>query len=206
MSMRSGVEEVFLALPSPRDRLAPTTSFRSTWLVSSLETLRAHDLVERYFELLPAEHEPAMRSIIAGAWVPIDLAIAHYETCDRLGLTPGEQLRIAREVTGRSQSTVLSFATSLARGVGATPWTALGHFQRLWDRMFEGGGVAVYKLGPKEVRIEMLGCRLAHVQYFRAGLRGVVLGVGELFARTIYVTEVPTPKEPTSIVFRGSWV
>ncbi len=205
MSMRSTPEEVFLPLPVPRDRVAPTTQFRSTWLVSSIDTLNTFRLLDRYFELLPREHEPAIRSLIAGAWSPIELAVAHYETCDRLGLTPGEQLQIARDVTARLQSNLLSFATSLARGAGATPWTALNHLQRLWERMFVGGGCTVYKLGPKEARIEMLRCELAHVGYFRAGLRGVFLGLGEMFARTVYINEIAT-RDRDTILFRGSWV
>jgi hypothetical protein len=205
MSMRAGTEELFLPLPVPRERLAPTTQFRSTWLVSSLDTLNTFGLLDRYWATLPKEHEPAMRGLISGTWSPIELAVAHYETCDRLGLTPGEQLQIARDVTSRVQSNVLSFATGLARGAGATPWTALSHLQRLWDRMFVGGGTTVFKLGPKEARAEMLRCSLAHVGYFRAGLRGVILGIGEMFARTIYVNEVPS-RERETIVFRGSWV
>ena len=61
------------------------------------------------------------------------------------------------------------------------------------------------ELGPKEARVEFLSCSLAKIPYFRAGLQGVLLGIGELFTKKIYVVEAPSPA-PTTMVFRGSWV
>jgi hypothetical protein len=202
-------EEVFLPLHVPRSQLALTTQFRSTWVVSSQNTLRDRGHYRRYLELLPEQHRDALSMMIVGGWVPMDVATAHYGACEALDLPASERLAIGRAVTKHLNQTLLSTAVRLASQSGATLWTPLSHFYRLWNRMFVGGGVTVVKLGPKEARIEMLGCTLAHIPYFRSGLQGVLLGIGELFSQRVYAREVPrvgnaTPA--TTVIFRGSWV
>ncbi len=203
---RRRTEEVFLPLPAPRDQLEPTTQFRTTWLVSSQNTLRERGAYERYFAHLPDEHRDALASMLVGAWAPIEVAIAHYQACDALGFTAAEQLEIGRAVTERLKGTLLTTTVRLATHAGADLWTILGAFHRLWDRMFVGGGAAVYKLGPKETRVEILGCSLASIPYFRNGLQGVLHGIGELFCQKLYVSEVTRASSESTIVYRGSWV
>lgn len=206
---RRTAEEVFLPLHVPRSELAPTTQFRSTWVVSSQNTLRDRGHYHRYLELLPEAHHDALSMMIVGGWVPMDVAAAHYEACEALDLPASERVEIGRAVTKHLNQTLLSTAVRLASHSGATLWTPLAHFYRLWNRMFVGGGVTVFKLGPKEARIEVLGCTLAHIPYFRTGLQGVLLGIGALFSERVYVREVArvgSATPPTRIIFRGSWV
>jgi hypothetical protein len=175
-------------------------------VVSSQNTLRAHGHYERYLALVPDEHRDELATMIVGAWVPMNLATVHYETCEALDLASSERLAIGREVTKHLNNTLLSTAVRLATHSGTTIWTPLSQFRRLWERMFMGGGVIVYKLGPKETRIEILGCALAHIPYFRTGLQGVLLGIGELFSQRVYVRELARLGGKTTIVFRASWV
>jgi hypothetical protein len=205
-SRRSGEEEIFVPLHVPRHELQPTTQFRSTWIVSSQNTLRTCGHYERYVSLLPAEHREALSMVMVGAWVPIDVAAAHYQTCEALELPAEERVAIGKAVSKHLDHTLLSAAVRLATQSGATVWTPLSQFYRLWNRMFIGGGIIVYKLGPKEARIEVLSCTLASIPYFRVGLQGVLLGIGEMFSQRLYVREVRSVPDPTAIVFRASWV
>lgn len=195
-----------MPLPAPRSRLAPTSQFRSTWVVSSQNALKHRGLFDRYLALVPAAHRDALAVAIVGGWLPIEIAKAHYQACEDLALPAGEQLEIGRAVSRYLDNTLLATAVRVARNTGTTMWTPLGQLHRLWDRMFVGGGVAVYKVGPKEARVEFHECTLAPIGYFRTGLRGVLLGVGEHFSQKIYVNEIPRVSSGTSIVFRGSWV
>lgn len=198
--------EVFLPLPAPRSKLAPTSQFRSTWIVSSQNALRHRGLFDQYLSLLPAQHRETLAIAIVGAWMNIDVARAHYEACDALSLPASEQLEIGKTVSRYLDNTLLATAIRLARTTGATVWTPLSQLHRLWDRMFVGGGVCVFKAGPKEARIEFHECTLAPISYFRSGLRGVLLGVGEHFTTKVYVNEIPRVSSGTSVVFRASWV
>ena len=172
----------------------------------SNHAVREHGRYDRYRALLAPEHRETLESMVVGGWAPIDVAIAHDEACDGLGFTAAEQLDIGRSVTRRLQGTLLTAAVRLATHSGADVWTVIRNIHRLWDRMFIGGGLAVYRLGPKEARLEVLGCSLAPIAYFRNGLQGVLHGIGALFARKIYVSEVTREATQTTIVYRGSWV
>jgi hypothetical protein len=189
----------------PRRLVESTTQFKSTWIVSSQNALRARGLGQRYLSALPPEHREALELAIVGSWLPIAVAEAHYRACDSLDLGASEQLEMGRDVAKRLERTLLGTAVRVARQAGVTVWTPMSQLHRLWDRMFIGGGAAIYKIGPKEARIEFVGCSLAPIAYFRTGLRGVLLGVGSGFTNKLYVAEVPSPS-PDSIRLRASWV
>jgi hypothetical protein len=205
-SSRLGEEEVFVPMHVPRAELKATSQFRSTWIVSSQNTLRHRGHYDRYLALLPKVHAETLSMLMVGAWVPIEVADAHYRACEALDLPQHERVEIGKAVSKHLDNTLLSVAVRLATQSGATVWTPLSQFYRLWNRMFVGGGIVVYKLGPKEARIEVHACTLASIPYFRVGLQGVLLGVGELFSQRVYVREVPRVASPTTVVFRSSWV
>ena len=204
-----GREEVFLPFPGSsgeRNLVPMATEFRSTWLSSSLESLRERGRLDDYFVKLQPDMRSTITSLMAGVWVPVSVAVAHYEACDRLGMTHAEQLAIGREASTRAHATVLATALRLTRQAGVTPCTVLAQLQRLWDRMFKGGGVCAWKLGPKEARVEIVGCPLARIAYFRVGFQGVLLGVGQMFCEKLYMQEIPALCSRTTLGYRGSWV
>lgn len=199
-------EEVFLPFPAERSTIALATEFRSTWLISSMRSLKERGLFEHYMKELPPDLHETMTSLVAGVWIPVKIAVAHYEACDRLGTSYVDQLNLGREASTRAQATVFSTMLRLTKQAGVTPWTVLAQVQRLWDRMFKGGGVGAWKLGPKEARVEFVGCPIAKVPYFRVGLQGVLLGVGEMFCQKLYLQEIPSLCTRSTLGFRGSWV
>lgn len=198
-------EEVFLPFPAPRASIAPASSFRSTWLSASVRSLRERGLLDRYLAHLPAElHDPILATVV-GVWLPTSVAVAHYEACDALGLTQNEQVEIGREVSRNVHGTILGTVVRLATQAGVSPWSAFGTFGRLWDRIWVGGAVGVFKLGPKDARIEIIGWPCARVPYCRVAMRGVMLGLTELFCQKAYVHEVPKLCTPTTLGYRIQW-
>lgn len=198
-------EEVVLPF-SPESASTPkTTQFRSTWVVASRRALQEHGHHERYVELLAGEHKREILESVAGTWLEMRVVRAHYEACDRLGLTSQEQLAMGRAVGDRAQGNLLATAVRLAQGAGVTPWTVFPQFDRLWRRGANGGAVAVVKLGPKEARLDVRGCELFDVPYFRTAFRGVLLGIVGLFCQRVYVHDV-TPRAAGTAAFRFQWV
>ena len=184
--------------------LAVAKLFRSTWIISSHQTLRANGYFDRYQANLPASQRSAILEIVAGVWLPMATARAHYEACDRLGLSLEEQLEMGRAVGGHAQGTVLGTLVKAAKGVGVTPWTIMPHFDRLWRRAVDGGASEVFRVGPKEARATFTGCELLDVPYFRNGLRGVLLRSGALFSSKAYIHELPRRKQG-EVEFRLQW-
>ncbi len=183
-------EECILPFPLAKGAIRSATAYRSTLVVSSLATLRERGYFEAYSRLLTRYREEILTSI-AGSWLPMPVARAHYDACDALGLAVSEQVAIGRSVGARTQGSILATAAKTARGGGVTPHTILPQFNRLWSRAVNGSAGAVYRVGPKEARAEFVGCELFDVDFFRHGFRGVLLGVGALFCRTPHIHDLP---------------
>jgi hypothetical protein len=188
-----------------RDEVPHTTQFRSTWLSSSLRALRERALIDRYLELLPKQHHDAVLSPVVGVWLPTEVAIAHYDACDALGLSDLELIAIGAEVGKHTQATVMGVAVSLAKGAGVTPWTIVTQLPNVWNRVWIGGAVAAYKLGPKDARIEIAGWPCSRMHYTRVAMRGVIGALVELFCQKAFVRDVPKICTPTTLGYRISW-
>jgi hypothetical protein len=195
--------EVVVTFTESRDQ--PAAEARSTLLTTSIQALRARGHATRYEEALRSEAKQPILTVVAGVWLPIDLAVAHYEACEALGLPVEEQLGMGIEVGERVQGTMLGLVARTAKTAGVTPWTGLAHAARLYERIFRGGAVQVSKLGPKEAELELVNNRVFGIDYARNGLRGVTLGGLKLFAEKVYVHEMPTHGSPSTFVMRISW-
>jgi hypothetical protein len=199
-------EEVHLPFPAPtKAQVTMATSFRSTWLTSSVRAVRGRGRWDEYLGYLPKEHHDAVANTVAGVWLPVAVAVAHYEACDKLKFTPMDLFAIGAEVHTYAQASVFSMLVKLATGAGATPWTAFAQFNRLWSRVWIGGGVAVFKLGPKEARLEIAGWPCSGSFYIHHAMRGVVTGMMELFCTKAYMTLLPRYCTPLTLGYRCAW-
>jgi hypothetical protein len=188
-----------------REDVQPVTAWRSTWVTSSLQTLRSRGLLERYMAVLPDEHRAAIPLTVPGVWLPIATARAHYQACDALGFSQSEARDLGLAVGDRAQGSILRTVVALVKGVGVDGWSLMDHVPRIWERGARGGAVAVYKVGPKEANVEVLGCELFEVPYFRAAFHGVVLGVLRLVTQRAYAHE-KAGSSSSDFVIRLQWV
>lgn len=199
-------EETVLALPSPRSVVPRASRVKGAWIGSSVRGLRMRNLLDRYFEQLPVEYHETVRHSAPAEWLPIDVALAHYAACDALGLLPQEVVEIGVDVVRMLYSGPLTVSAKLASSAGATPWLLFSQFQRFWERSWTGGGIGVFKLGPKEGRMEVVGFPLAQYRYIRLGMRGILMGATELFCHKAYVKETPALCTPLTLGYRISWI
>ncbi|HTQ43995.1 MAG TPA: hypothetical protein VMI75_14655 [Polyangiaceae bacterium] len=198
--------EVIVPFRAPPQKLGVCARVRTTLIVSSLQSLRKRGLYENYIQRLPDEHHAVVRSMIAGQWVPMRVAEAHYDACEALGIERRDVNNIGREVGDRIEGTFLATMVRMAGSVGATPWTALSYVDRLYDRIFAGGGgAAVYKLGPKDAEAHFVGVPLCRIPYFRSAMAGVFEVGAELFCTKAYAKEVPDASPPMGAVLHVAW-
>jgi hypothetical protein len=172
---------------------------------SSLTAIRERGHFERYLTLLPGEFHAPIHESVAGVWLPIAVGVAHYRACDALGLSKRDAWEIGVEVTRKVHGTSLALAIRLAKQAGVTPWSILAQIPRLWERVWRGGGIAIYKRGPKEAVLEVIQWRLAGIPYVRYTMPAVVHGIVEMFCRKAYVTEASPMMSETSLGFRLQW-
>jgi hypothetical protein len=197
---------VLVPLRTARALVPPTSSFRSTWLSSSLRALRERGHLDAYLAKLPEAYHALVLAPVVGVWLPDEVAVAHYRACDALNLPPAEAFAIGYDVARHAQQTLLSTAATLAKAAGVTPWTLLSQMQKLWTRIWNGGDLTVLSLGPKEARLEIVGWTSARIPYCRIAMRGVLQGMLDMFCRRGYVTEWRPGCSDTSLAYRIAWV
>jgi hypothetical protein len=187
--------------------LEPVTAIRSTLITSSLSSLRERGLFERYDALQTSSHRQEILSVVAGKWLPVEIALAHYRACDALGLSESEQFALGKDVSRRVHETFLNLIVKAARGVGMTPWLLLPRGNDMNRRLCIGGGVRICKLGPKSVRIELARLPQLAIPYVRNGIVGLYAAAVELLADNVTARIVKSESfEPTRLlVLRIDW-
>jgi hypothetical protein len=198
-------EEAIVPFRVPRDQIPVGSEFRVIWIQASLELLRENGLFDRYVKNLPEQfHQPLLHSI-AGTWLPAQMCVEHYKACDALGVPMTQQVALGRAVAHRLQKTIFALGFRAAREAGVTPFTILKQFPANWEREWRGGGVGVFKVGPKDARIEIVGFTGAPIPYCRNGLRGVLMGLSELVCTKAYASEIRALCTDTTLGFRVAW-
>jgi hypothetical protein len=187
-----------LELPVP-----PVTHMRTTVVSTSLLSLRDQGLAEKHRALLSPEMRATLDSLELGSWIPIDVAVRHFEACDRLGLTQADIENVSRRTFARLRGTTLSTIVTLAKVIGVTPWLPISQTDRIFRRVHLGGGVGAWKIGPKEALIEIHGDPLLEIPYYAHANRVTYNFILELFSK---VTIVRRLKRPDCVGYRISWV
>jgi hypothetical protein len=178
---------------------------RSTLIQSSLQTLRNRGYYDRYVPHLPPEYREVVLNTLEPTWIPLEAALAHYRACEALDLSEQEQLDMGTAVGERVQGSFLATLARTGKSLGATPWIILMNLDRLWDRTFQGGGCACYKLSPKDARCELLELPLASVPYFRNAYRGVFIVAMNMFAQRAFCSVMASRSGPEQLCFKVSW-
>ena len=195
-----------IVTPFP-DKDEPVTSVRGTLIVSSLNTLRVRGHFERYAALLPSGVRTEVLMAPAASWCPIDLAQTHYRACEALQLSDAERIEVGKAVGSKIQSSFVGTILRRARDFGtADPWLLLAHLDRIWARMFEGGGTCVLKTGPKDALVQVRGGVLMEIPYFREAFVGVLQSPAQVLSRSLYCRSRPYVTGSSLMQFAISWV
>jgi hypothetical protein len=202
---RESAPETLVPFRATPSRMGIATVVRSTLVAASIQSLRARGLYDRYAARLTEADRNELSAAVAGVWIPMPLAAAHYRACESLRLCVGEQLDIALKVGMHLHGTFLGAMLRMARTVGVTPWGALGYTDKLYERLFRGGGIAVTRVGLKEARVDLVGNPLCQTEYFRVGVRGVYQAALELFCEGLKTHEIPRRYSELDMGVRITW-
>lgn len=199
-------EETLVALPAPLGDLQTVSSVRGSLLVASREQVSSSpENLVRYEAALQPEHSEALRQCMPSEWVPLSLACAHYAALDALRLPSAELRQLGIAVARRIHDSPFFPLVRIAAATGATPLSALVLMPKLWTRIFQGGGVAITRTGPKDAVIRAYKNPLFHSAYFRHATGGHVELTAELLSVRAYVRLLPQ-EAPESCRYHISWV
>jgi hypothetical protein len=199
-------ETLILGFSVPKERVPLVSHVRSTTIAATLAALVERGFEADYFRVLPEDLHATLRYTPAGVWVPIDIALQHYEACESIGLSPMEANEIGAAVATQIQRMVSPSVSRLQGLAGVAPWSVFGQFGRYFRRFFLGGEIAVFRHGARDGRIEMAGMPQARYAHFRHGVRGVLTGALRGFLGQVLVKEIERAATPTSMALRIAWV
>jgi hypothetical protein len=196
------MSEIVVPFRTPTPRLV--TEARSTLIVSGIQTLRARGLYERYVELLSPSLRQEIMSLVAGLWIPGNLALEHYRTMDKLGLDTSLIEAIGAEVSQRGARTVLKRAPTT--NTDRTPWKMFELIQRNLDTNWRGSDMMVIKEGPQEAISIWEGQPCASVPYFVTSWGGFMRASTSRYCTSAQHRYLPDRSSPTTIALSLSWV
>lgn len=178
---------------------------RSTVLLSAVESVRLAGYGDVYHQRLEEPHKATLLHTVAGTWLPIEIAHAQYRACESLNLSADVQTEIGRQTGERTRGILLGAVAQLAKGAGVTPWTLIPHRQKFWDRGYDGGGMTIVKVGPKEARIDIMRQSLCEFRHFRNALRGLVMVLIDRFCSRSFMTELPGKRPDSTAYYKLQW-
>jgi len=198
------VGEIVLAFRTPNPR--PVTEARSTLIIAGMQALRAQGLYEQYVELLPPKLRQEMMSLVAGLWVPCELALEHYRTMDRLGLPKSTIEAIGNEVADRGSKTTLARMPAATKREDVTPWTMLLRAHRNLDTNWRGSDMMITKEGPQEAIFIWAGQPCASVPYFVISWAAFMKSLVSNFCTRARHQVVNERCTPTTVAINLAWV
>jgi hypothetical protein len=195
-------ESVLVPMPL---HVAPAKNARSTVILASASSMRAIGRWDDYVAALPEAHRDVIVGAVAGTWIPCEIAAHHYAACDAVGLSPDAVAANGRRTFDAVGGMLFGAILRMAKTAGVTPWTFIEQLPRFWLRSYDGGGIEIVKVGPKEARIRVIAVTLLDSPYFRNALRGLLGAVMERFCTKAYVHEPHLTRPPGTVHLRVQW-
>jgi hypothetical protein len=164
------------------------TDVRGTVLSNGLAHVRERAREQAYFAALPARLHEGVLSLVAQAWLPMELATAHFQAMDAAFPDPHDQRSNGRSGAERSQNTYVRTVVQGLRSAGAdyVP-LALERVPSVIARMVRGGSCTVYRSGFKDARIELVGFPFLSARYCHNAWQGMFESSLSLVSRRIFV-------------------
>jgi hypothetical protein len=184
----------------------PLTALRNVLIQFSIGQLKATGHYQRYSELIDKDVLADLLTRLGPGWIPTELVMAHYEACDRLGLSERDRQASAAVVGDRLQETTLISSAKKARVESFDVWSAQGQLNRMWRRLHQGGSMQIVKVGPKAKLIEQRDIPLNRIAYYReAQVTAITVAHTALGARLSSVKLESTSPHRDETVYFVSW-
>jgi hypothetical protein len=198
------VSEIFL--PFRKSPIEPVTHARSTFIVAAMQMLRTHDLFARYGEALAPGFREQILSLVAGMWIPVELAIEHYRAADRLDIHPLTIDAIGNEVAQRTFKNAVSSAFKRLNRSDVTPWDIFAFSHENNDQHWRGGDRQIIREGPRQALYEWAGQPCASVPYFNKSVAAFVRALINHTCLRAHQRIVQERCSETTLSVRFSWV
>ena len=183
------------------------THIRGSMLASSISILRARRSEHEYFRALPPAHHEAIRSLVAQAWLPMELGVAHYQAMAVVFPETSDQLENGRLAAARAQNGYVQTIAKALHATGSADVTlGLKRIPGVIGRIVRGGECEISLAGPKDARIELRGFPILATAYVHNAWQGMFESSLGVFSRRIFVRQDLAYGRADRMALQVSWV
>ncbi len=195
----------YLSEQGPRVR-----SVRGIAVHGALTQLRHAGHIDDYLARLPTMHHGTLLEALASTWVPVEALVAHFATLDGMLIGGAPLARLAEPASASLFTSLFSTLLRASRAVGADRgmWTFLNQGDRVWSRIYDGGGCKVVQVGPKDATVEIVGLPYASSPSFRTMACGALRSLIAMTTARAGVVKIIATREAQADRLRFSigWV
>ncbi len=171
--------------------------------------LKEHGYYDDYMAKYPKDLALLVTQALAASWLPIETAIAHHATLEAIGLSDAQISRLVEEAGSGLFDHLFATIVRAVRnaGGGAGIWFGLKQGDRVMARIYNGGGMHISQVGPKDALLEIRGLPAVCTRASRLSQVAFLRGVLSITTKVCVVKVVP-PSEQRSDYIRLSlsWV
>lgn len=188
---------------------SPTiTHVRGIMVVNAMSNLRGYGVYDEYARRMPASKMEELSGAIASSWIPVELLLEHYKLAATLDVPDDAITKMGEILAQRISDTFfgLSLRAAKSAGMNGTEFF-LSKNDRIFQRMYRGGGCTVLKHGPKDLVLEDHGNPLVEFPLFRVGYQAYMNKLTKILSKAAFVKQVkPREPHPWRLATRFSWV
>jgi hypothetical protein len=188
------------------------THVRGILLANAQNNLREFGILEHYLEALPEHARGPLKGVIASSWIDMEIAVLHYRTADAMakkhGVSEASFRSVGDRLAARLAETFLGTSIRAARNAGLESFLfVMKQSDRMWNRVYMGGGCLIRQVGPKEIVREDRGNPLLSLPSFCIGYNAYMKAMSSLFCKTVFVRPaLASEPGPDRLATRFSWV
>ena len=187
---------------------ALVSAVRGSLVLGALTLAGSLDRKEALAAALPGAHRDALFSALAASWVPIEALSAFFAACDQV-FSDAQIAEIGKRMGSQITESLFAIMLRAARksGVETPVWMGVTNGSRMWDRIYQGGGFSITKLGPKDMLFEVYGLPYAGSRWFRAIHMAFMQGMMSTVTKTCVVRVMRASRpDPDRFAVSLSWV
>ncbi|HEY6881407.1 MAG TPA: hypothetical protein VI299_25455 [Polyangiales bacterium] len=164
------------------------TQARAGLVIGMLDLLREMEQEQNFLAQVPEQLRDFLRSCVATTWIDAQDVRSVFHALDRTFPMAAGPARLGEALGNRLANSLFSALLSPFRAAGSDGvLLAVKQADRMWARIYQGGGLVVTQTGPKDLHIEVFGLPFTDARTFQAIHGAFIRGMFLALVRTCVV-------------------
>lgn len=188
---------------------ATVTHVRGSLLIVFMQLLTDMGERPRFLRVLPTQYHEMVEYTLAASWVPASDFIAFFAALDETFADDEQLRRLGEQLGDRISKSLFGALLNSLRPAGSEEgiWLGVKHAERMWPRIYKGGGCTLTQVGPKDLLFEVHGLPFASSRCFQVLHAAFMRGLFLTMTKTCFVKPKPgRSRRAHAFTIQLSWV